>query len=49
MNYKSKKKEGKKEEYFVYKPKSSKNNKLNKNQKRSKNNPFEKLLELRLR
>ena len=49
INYKSKKKEGKKEEYFVYKPKSSKNNKLNKNQKRSKNNPFEKLLELRLR
>ncbi len=49
MDYKSKKKEGKKEEYFVYKPRSSKNNKLNKNQKRSKNNPFEKLLELRLR
>jgi len=49
MDYKSKKKEDKKEEYFVYKPRPSKNNKLNKNEKRSKNNPFEKLLELRLR
>ena len=49
MHYKPKKIEGEKEEFFTYKPKFNKskikkNNKINK-----KNNPFEKLSEIRFR
>jgi len=43
MEYKSK---NKKEEFFIYKPKLTKNKKV---EKTSKNNPFEKLSELRFR
>ena len=43
MEYKSK---NKKEEFFIYKPKLIKNKKV---EKTSKNNPFEKLSELRFR
>jgi len=46
MEYKSKKNEDKKEEFFIYKPKLIKNKRSKKN---SKNNPFEKLTELRFR
>ena len=44
MEYKSKK--NKKEEFFIYKPKLTKNKKL---KKISKNTPFKKLSELRFR
>ena len=43
MEYKSK---NKKEEFFIYKPKLTKSKKV---EKTSKNNPFEKLSELRFR
>ena len=50
MNYKpAKKKDDVKEEFFFYKPKLIGNKKLKKNSKISKNNPFEKLSELRFR
>jgi ATP-dependent RNA helicase SUPV3L1/SUV3 len=49
MEYRSKKGKKEKEEFFVYKPKLKKNRELKKEQKISKNNPFEKLLELRFR
>ena len=49
MDYKSKKNEDKKEEFFIYKPKLTKNKRSKKNKKTSKNNPFEKLSELRFR
>jgi len=50
MDYKSKKIDNSKEEFFIYKPKSIKtNNRLKNNEKISKNNPFEKLSELRFR
>ena len=47
MQYKLKKTEDKKEEFFVYKPKYLKNKEIVK--KNTKNNPFEKLSELRFR
>ena len=49
MDYKSKKNKNDKSEFFVYKPKSLKNNKFLKNKKVSKNNPFGKLSEIRFR
>jgi ATP-dependent RNA helicase SUPV3L1/SUV3 len=49
MEYKPKKNKKEKEEFFVYKPKLKKNRELKKKQKISKNNPFEKLSELRFR
>jgi len=49
MDYKSKKKGDKKEEFFIYKPKRIKNKILKKNKKVSINNPFGKLSELRFR
>jgi len=49
MEYKLKKSEDKKEEFFTYKPKTIKNKILKKNKKSSRNNPFEKLSEIRFR
>ena len=49
MEYKPKKHNDKKEEFFIYKPKMIKNKRLKKNKKTSNNNPFEKLSELRFR
>jgi len=49
MEYRPKKSKKEKEEFFVYKPKLKKNRELRKKQKISKNNPFEKLSELRFR
>jgi ATP-dependent RNA helicase SUPV3L1/SUV3 len=49
MEYRSKKSNKEKEEFFVYKPKIKKNRELKKKQKISKDNPFEKLSELRFR
>ena len=49
MEYKPKKSRGKKEEFFVYKPKLIKNKALKTKQKTRKDNPFEKLSELRFR
>ena len=46
---KGKESKRKEEEFFVYKPKLTRNKKLKKNQKIDKNNPFEKLSELRFR
>jgi len=46
MEYKSKKNDKNKEEFFIYRPKSIKNKRLKKNQKISRDNPFEKLSEL---
>ena len=47
MEYRSKKSKKEKEEFFVYTPKLTKNK--TKYQKTSRNNPFEKLAELRFR
>ena len=47
MEYKPKKNNDKKEEFFIYKPKLIKDKRFKKNKKTSKNNPFEKLSELR--
>ena len=49
MEYKPKKDTNKKEEVFIYKPSTTKNKRLIKNKKISRNNPFEKLSELRFR
>ena len=49
MNYRSKNKEDKNSEIFVYKPKVMKNKGLNKNKKITKDNPFGKLSEIRFR
>ena len=49
MEYKPKKSRGEKEEFFVYKPKLIKNKALKTKQKTRKDNPFEKLSELRFR
>ena len=50
MDYKRKKAENSKEEIFIYKPRLIKsNNRLKNNKKISKDNPFEKLSELRFR
>ena len=50
MEYRSKGSEGKElEEIFIYKPKFVKVKKINNNKKDQKNNPFEKLSELRFR
>ena len=49
MEYRPKEKKKKEEEFFVYKPKLARNKKLIKKQKIDKNNPFEKLSELRFR
>ncbi len=49
MEYKPKKIEGNKEESFVYKPKFVKNKKVKSNQNVNKDNPFDKLSELRFR
>ena len=49
MDYKAKKIEGNKEEFFIYRPKPLKN-KMKKNDKKvTKDNPFGKLSELRFR
>ena len=47
MEYKPKKIEGVKEEFFIYKPKFLKNKKEKDNKKIGKDNPFDKLLRLR--
>ena len=47
MDYKPKKIEGNKEENFVYRPKFLKNKKEKSDQNASKDNPFDKLSELR--
>ena len=47
MEYKPKKIEGVKEEFFIYKPKFLKNKKEKDNKKIVKDNPFDKLLRLR--
>ena len=50
MEYKTKNKNDKKmEETFVYKPKIARNKKAKEDNKTEKNNPFEKLSELRFR
>ena len=49
MEYKRKKIEENTEEYFIYKPKFIKKLKQQKDKKISKDNPFEKLSELRFR
>ena len=49
MEYRPKESQKNKEEFFVYKPKLTRNKKLKKNLKIDKNNPFEKLSELRFR
>ena len=49
MEYKSKKNEENKEEFFIYRPKSIKNKRLKKNRKISKDSPFGKLSELIIR
>ena len=49
MDYKSKKNKDKKVEFFIYKPRLIKNERSKINKKISKNNPFEKLSELRFR
>jgi len=47
MEYKSRKIENKKEEFFIYRPKLIKNKRLKKDKKISKSNPFRKLSKLR--
>ena len=49
MEYKPKKTEEKKEHFFVYKPKQIRKERLKKNKKFSKDNPFVKLSTLRFR
>ena len=49
MQYKRKKIKGKKEEFFIYKPVFVKNKIKKNNKKISKDNPFDKLTELRFR
>ena len=49
MNYKSQENKNDKEKFFIYKPKLLKNKSLKKNKKISKDNPFEKLSEIRFR
>ena len=49
MHYFSKKDKGSKDELFAYKPKSNNNNRVKKDKKDNKNNPFEKLSEIRFR
>tara|TARA_B100000029_G_scaffold265987_1_gene262028 strand:- start:730 stop:2976 length:2247 start_codon:yes stop_codon:yes gene_type:complete len=49
MNYKPQKTNETKEEFFVYKPTFSKIKSLKNNKKSNKNNPFEKLAEIRFR
>ena len=49
MNYRSKKKDNNTEEFFIYKPKLPKKTNLKNTKKINKNNPFEKLSELRFR
>ena len=47
MHYKPQKNNNDNEEYFIYKPKFIRSKKKDGNQKDSKNNPFDKLSELR--
>ena len=49
MQYKPRKVKDSKEDYFVYKPKYIKKRNEKKNNKINKDNPFEKLTELRFR
>ena len=49
MNYKPQKTNEIKEEFFVYKPTFNKIKSLKNNKKSNKNNPFEKLAEIRFR
>ena len=49
MDYKSKKNESEKKEFFIYKPRLIKDKKMNKSKKINRNNPFGKLSELRFR
>ena len=49
MEYKPKKDTNKKEEFFIYKPITTKNKRLKENKKISRDNPFEKLSEIRFR
>ena len=49
MDYKLKKSDEKKEEFFIYKPRTKKTKGLKRGKKVSKDNPFEKLNELRFR
>jgi len=49
MEYKPKKIKDNKEEFFIYKPRFLKNSKVKKGKKINKDNPFEKLSELRFR
>ena len=47
MEYKSKKLKDSKDEFFIYKPRYSKKGNKKRNIKNDKDNPFEKLTELR--
>ena len=49
MDYKLRKNDQKKEEFFVYKPRTITTKRLKRDKKTSKDNPFEKLTELRFR
>ncbi len=49
MDYKLKKNDEKKEEFFIYKPRTKKSKGLKRDKKVSKDSPFEKLTELRFR